>query len=92
MGFGEKYAKGTPQNTKRYNDCINGSGKDNDWFDWSIGLARSFGQFDVTVSYVWVTGIQNEDEVQSWWAGLDQNGANEIYTDGKWVASIKMAL
>lgn len=81
-----------PESIARYNDCIAGSGKDDDWFDWSIGLQRAFGQFDVNVSYVWVTGIDNEDEVTSWWSGMDKQDANEIYVDGKWVASVKMAL
>lgn len=92
VGKNQQYATGTPINTARYNDCVNGSGKDDDFFDWSIGLARSFGQFDVTATYVWVTGIENEDQVQSWWADMDQDGANEIYTEGRWVLAVKMAL
>lgn len=92
-----KYAKDSVTNTKRYYDCVggsnpDGSGNDDDFFDWGIGLSRSFGQFDFTLDYVWVTGVENADQVKSWWSGMDQTGANEIYTNGKLVGAVKMAI
>jgi uncharacterized protein (TIGR02001 family) len=86
------FGTGTAKNTARYNSCVESAGDDNDFFDWGIGLSRSFGQFDFTLDYVWVTGVDNEDAVNSWWAGMDQTGANEIYTDGKLIAAVKMAI
>lgn len=92
VGRKGQYATGSAKNTARYNECVNTSGDQEGFYDWGVGLSRSFGPFDLTLDYVWVTGIKHEDLTKSWWSDMDQTGANEIYTDGQLVGAIKMAL
>jgi uncharacterized protein (TIGR02001 family) len=95
-GQGDKYGPagvaGTATANKRWADCVNTSGDQDGFYDWGVGLSRSFGPFDFTLDYIWVTGIKNEEMVKTWWSGTDMTGANEIYTDGQLVGAVKMAL